>query len=252
LNQTLILRSAREIQLDKCGDVPVLLAEQTEAALVRPAAAAERDELVARSQALEQVVGAKSQEVAVSLLGEINRWLGDVEKERKAVKDPFFQFGKKIDKAAADFIATLELEKTRLKKLLSDFQAEQERKAREEQERQEAELRRIAEEEAALRQQQATGQIDAQAVEQRQTALNQEAAAALAIVEPVRADGMMVKKVRKFRVLDIHALYKARPELVSLEPKTATINAVIRATESIVPIPGLDIFEEHDVNARAR
>lgn len=252
MNQTVILRSAREIQFDQCGDVPVLLVAQTAAALVRPTAAAERDDLVARAQALEQVVGAKSQEVAVWLLGEINRWLADVEKERKAVKDPFFQFGKKIDQAAADFVAALESEKTRLQQLLSDFQAEQERTAREEQDRQEAELRRIAEEEAALRQQQAAGQITDQAAEQRQAELNQQAAAALTIVEPIRADGMMVKKVRKFRVLDIHALYKARPELVSLEPRTAVINTVIRATESIVPIPGLEIFEEHNVTARAR
>ena len=98
-------------------------------------------------------------------------------------------------------------------------------------------VRRLTQEQAAAQQEKLT-QAAIAAVEKPTT-------------EPPRAAGMSIKPVRKFRVTDIHALYKAKPDLVELSPKTSAINAIIRSTDEIVAIPGIEQYADMDVSAKA-
>lgn len=66
---------------------------------------------------------------------------------------------------------------------------------------------------------------------------------ALTVAKPApQADGMTVRQVWKFEVTDIHALYRARPDLVSLEPRTREINSAM--SKGFRECPGLRIWSE--------
>ena len=67
--------------------------------------------------------------------------------------------------------------------------------------------------------------------------------------DAAKPDGISVKKVWKHKLIDIHALYAARPDLVTLEPKTNNINAAIRQ-DGVRQIPGLEIWEETETSVR--
>jgi chromosome segregation ATPase len=89
-----------------------------------------------------------------------------------------------------------------------------------------------------------------EAEQQRQAELAREAAAkeAAIIKAPVKAAGQVVRKVAKFEVTDIAALYAARPHLVRIEPNTAAINGVL--SSGVREIPGLRIWEEVQTQVR--
>jgi hypothetical protein len=64
-----------------------------------------------------------------------------------------------------------------------------------------------------------------------------------------KAQKMTVRRVWKHEVTDIQALYAARPELCSIEPRTNAILAEIRGGMS--ECPGLKIWQEDDVTVRS-
>lgn len=75
-----------------------------------------------------------------------------------------------------------------------------------------------------------------------------ERATALAAIEPVKAAGATVRQSYDYTVLDVGALYRARPDLVSLEPKRAMILSAICNGHHIA---GLSVFETTKVSAKA-
>lgn len=131
---------------------------------ISPSALAERDTVVRQSKEIV-LIDASIQQGAVTILSRINGTLKALESSRKLVKAPVLELGRKIDAIADQFAIELTGEKTRISRLLSDFEEKQrrereeaerirqenERKAREEQQRIEEE--RIRKEEEARREQ---------------------------------------------------------------------------------------------------
>ena len=68
-------------------------------------------------------------------------------------------------------------------------------------------------------------------------------------VVPKRAEGMIVKKVKKFRVVDAHALYLARPDLCDIQVSVSRVNAALRV-EGTASLPGLEVWEETEATVR--
>ena len=186
-----------------------------------------------------------------------------MEDSRKKAKDPFFKIGKLIDGAAKEFVEQIDKEILRIKRLLSEYQRKVEEAAREEERRRQEELARIeAEERAAAKAiEAARAEIDSRgntaaaetqiaAQTQAMERLALQAGAALVPAEVKKAEGSVVRKTWKFRVIDIHALYRARPDLVSVEPRTAEVNKVIREANGTTQLPGIETYQDIDVSAR--
>jgi hypothetical protein len=220
-------------------------------AIVLPSAIAIRDDLLATSSNVEQVVNADSQAMAIDLIGRINGILKQVESGRKAIKEPFTRKGKEIDGMANTYSGPLENEKNRLSGLVTRFQAAEQQKAWEAEQKRKAELDEIARVQADLDRAARAGAISQAAAAEAQNTLNVASAKTLVVtVEPPKAQG--VRNIRKFRVTDIAALYRARPDLVELSPRTAMINKVIEIPETIPQIPGIEVYEEIKVQVRAK
>lgn len=63
-----------------------------------------------------------------------------------------------------------------------------------------------------------------------------------------KIEGVSVRKVWRFDVTDIRALYAARPDLVEMTPKTREINSAIATG---IEIPGLKTWQESEARVRA-
>lgn len=89
---------------------------------------------------------------AVSAQYEIKRVAQAFERQRKTLKEPIIEAGRKLDRAVNTEIAELDKELGRLSELTSEFQLAEQRRIREEQEAQARELARIeAEKQAELK-----------------------------------------------------------------------------------------------------
>jgi colicin import membrane protein len=228
--------------------------------LCNPESLAIRDAVVAEAENVEQVIDGESQEIAVATLAKVNGMAKQIEDRRALDKAPFLKIGKWIDATAAEFKKPLEQQAQRIRKLLSAYQVEVERKAAEERRRQQAELDRIEaekrriEQEAAAAAAAAKTEAEAKAAAEeaalRQAQLNVQAAAAVTTPEVTRAEGMRVRHPWKHEVTDAKALYAARgEELVELKPRTAAITKIISSSEGKIQLPGVRFWQETDVNA---
>ena len=202
------------------------------------------------------------QSFAVSVLRDIKSITKQIESARVAIKAPVLKLGKDIDHAASAFTADLESQEKRIAGLVSRYQAEQARIAREAEMARQAELDRIererlkAEAEAkriadeALRKAKSLEEADAAAQRQQQAkeeAQHQAQAAETKVilapvVAPVRAQGMAVRQVPRFEIIDIHEVAFSRPDLVRIEPNSEAINREIRAGN--INIKGLRCWME--------
>jgi len=188
------------------------------------------------------------------------------------VKAPVLKLGKDIDTLAKTYAAELEEEAIRIERTLIKpyVQVEQEKAAarqrladdlaRKQREKAEAQAREAeAERQRLLREAQAaTSAAEAQALAAAAQAKAEEAAAATERMEntqarvvaaPAKAAGMTVRKVWRFEVTDIAALYKARPSLCVLQESASAINAEMRG--GMRQCAGLRIWEEVDATVRA-
>jgi chromosome segregation ATPase len=231
-----------------------------------------------KTQALEKaksvapVVSTETMQAADSVLSEIKGILKKLETSRNTVKSPVLDLGRKIDGVAKDAAKELEMEKVRLDTEIKAYYREQERKAeaarqfaeklasakREKEEAEaraaESERRRLEAEAANAKSQDEAARLRAEAAKREQEAAEAtqraEAVEAKPIAAPVKSSNMTVRKVWKHEVIDIAALYKVRPELVTLEPKTNEINKAIREG-GMRECQGLRIFEETDTIIRS-
>lgn len=121
------------------------------------------------------VDNAMTRDSASDLAGRIAGHIAQVEKDRKAIKDPFFRMGQAIDAAAAAHVKELEAEKIRLNRLVGAFNQEQADKAQREQEARDREARRI-QQEAAEAQRKADAEAERLRKEQEALALKQKQA----------------------------------------------------------------------------
>lgn len=233
---------------------------------------------LAKQQALDgaktivAITDAASQQAGVDALARCKRFSKRLEDSRTDVKAPVLKLGRDIDAMSKKFAEEVEAETRRLDALLKDYVRKEAQRAADAQRMRDqiAEKKRQREEEAARQADEERRRLEAsaakvedpeeaaeiarqaeeagrQAEEARQRAEN---VSTRTVAAPARSDGMSVRKVWKHRVTDIAALYAARPELCSVEPKTNQINTVIRQGGERA-IPGLEIFEEIDTTVRS-
>lgn len=75
-------------------------------------------------------------------------------------------------------------------------------------------------------------------------------ATALQAIVPQKPAGAAVKRFKDYTMMDIHAVYAARPDLVELTEKRALILAAI-AIPGAPQIPGLYVFESTKIQSKA-
>lgn len=199
---------------------------------------------------------AAATEKAVNAQGFLKR----LEASRKAVKAPILEIGRRIDALADELAAPVKAEMNRVGGLVAKFQqaeairVERERVEREKREREAMEAARIAAEKQRQAAAAMTTEADLNAAIQAETAAKvaeKQMYDTLTAPAPaaVKASGSITKKVLRYEVTDIHALYKAMPHLVKLEPNVMAIKSTCAANQTI---PGLRLWEELDTNFRSR
>jgi hypothetical protein len=214
----------------------------------------------------------KDAAIAVICLAPCKKLVKMVESGRKEIKAPVLELGKKIDGIAASYSAELTAEITRIEKLLTAYQIEQERIRREEEAKRQAELQRIenermkAEEAAeAARQREADlafkartkredAQMAAAAAKAEEEAARARAAAeqAAKISMPVIApkmDGVSTREEWCFEVINADAFYYVHPEACEIEVRKSAVNALMK--EGMHECQGLRIWKETRVIGRS-
>lgn len=210
-----------------------------------PAALEARRVALAAAADCKEVADVMSLEAAAAALTTLKGLSRSVEDSRKDVKAPVLEVGRTIDAVAKDYLAPLDAEAKRLSAMVGSYQEAQRRKA--EKERQEA-ARVQAEAVAEMQRKQAAAAAagDEEAADKARAEAAEKIADAqinLANAEGPKPEGIVTKTAWKFEVTDIEALFKARPELVVLEPNNAAIRAVVKASNGKA-IPGLRIWQE--------
>lgn len=205
----------------------------------------------AKRQALEgaatvtAIEGVTDLDRAATALTSLKSLIKAVEDSRKEVKAPVLDVGRQIDGVAKAYCEELEAEARRLSIMVGSYQEAARRKA--ERERQEA-ARAQAEAMAEMQRKQAEAMAagdEAAADAARAEAADKIAAAQIAVAnaEGPKPEGIVTRTSWKFEVVDMNALFRARPELCLLEPNNAAIRAVIKASNGAA-IPGLRLWQE--------
>lgn len=176
----------------------------------------QRDQLTAESAKLTAITTEEEQETGVAYLRSVNEMLKVTEISRTQNKQPFLDFGRKIDLFARLFSEPLEKEKNRLSGLVNHFQRRQleakqaaETKARKEQE----EAARVAEAAAkAIADAEKKGDVgallDAQ-LKAEEAALTVQAASAVLAAPTNTPKGLVTKVGYDFQITDSFALISA-------------------------------------------
>lgn len=213
-------------------------------------AEAKKTAALAACSEITEVTDDFDNQCAVSAVRDIKAISDEVEKCRKKVKAPVLELGKSIDQAAKDFTRSLADEQRRVNALVTNYAAEQRRIAfEEERKRQEEKLKLEQEIEAAAAKLRAaaTAEEVKKARETVEQAVKAEADIKAVSTAQKKAEGLVVRTVKDFKIIDIEALQKARPDLVHVMPKRSKILEAIKSAESI---PGLEIFEETKTSIR--
>jgi len=254
---------------------PLILTGDGYSCTVAPDAETKKAQLLKHSALIVEVKDNASANAAQLQVKELAAMRNLVEKMRVTIKAPVLAIGKTIDQKAADFVATLEAEEKRLKKLVQDFAVivEQERQKvlreleakRQEEARQERLRQQALAEAERLKQAAIDALLDAQSPEQEQEAVEAKEAAreaVAAIPEPVVTQSApvmvpqevsKVKFVTDFEVTDIDKLYRYDVSLVTMTPRRMEIlNEIQRLTvgETLPTIPGLNIVKRASVSTR--
>ncbi len=207
---------------------------------IAPDAIERRAELITAATTIAQVTNEDESHQASFHLRKLAALRIEVEKARKAVKEPVLAVGKRIDTAAKEFLAQVDLEEGRLRKLIGAHATEQARirADKEAAERRAAEEARRAREEAEAAAAAAANTRKLSDIAAAREAERELKAARLArmVAADETNDARVADNVRfawDYTVVDIHALAKARPELVRIEPRRAELIAAIKeAAES--------------------
>lgn len=195
------------------------------------------------------VTGANAGEVR-DLIGKIDALSKSAEKDRKAIKEPYLEQGRKIDTAFKPVAERAESLMKPLKAMLTAFLAAEEKRKREEAEaaRKEAEAKARAAE--ALKEDAFVGEHVAQMAKEAE----QRAAQAIRLAENNAVKGaetdraLGLRTYRKARIVNAAMLvghYANHPEVLAVCEKLA--NAAIRAHGGEVSIPGVEVIEEKKV-----
>lgn len=228
----------------------------------------------AKAQALERARGIGAVEspmqqgFATEVLSGLNSMIRTIEKSRKDVKERPFELCKRIDAIARQASSDLELaardislklgayqkklddEAARLRRVEQERLAEIERQKQAEIARAAAAAAEEAKNKTAEEVRQAVTKATQAVVEAAQVATQNVLCQNLAATVPRKVEGQVVRRPWKYEVVDIRALYAARPDLVTLSEKASEINSLIRGDDGLREIPGLRIFQAVEVSTR--
>ncbi len=188
---------------------------------------------------LQDIVSVKSitdRDDALAAAGLAKGTLKSFEESKTALKEPALRICQQIDKLAKGYSDSIKAELTRVERLLTQWQTEADRKA---DELRQAELREIAQAAAIEAAQNNVEKLREYAM--REAELNQ----------PTRVEGAMRCETWEFEPLDEEGLLRlaiARPDLVTIEPKTRDIRAAIAAGALL---PGLRVWKVSKLHSKA-
>jgi hypothetical protein len=210
-----------------------------------PAAYEAQRVVLAGAITVKDINDINSADHASRVLSELKGLEKAIEASKAANKRPIIDAGRLIDTIVKDYLGPVQDASRRISALLGTYQDNQRRKAeRARQEAAEVEAAAIAEKQKAQAELAAAGELTAEAID----TLNAEAADKIADaqISAMQATGPQVAGVslrapKKFEVIDIKALFKARPELCLIEPNKAAIRAILKQETEI---PGLRIWTE--------
>jgi hypothetical protein len=202
---------------------------------IAPEAIAKRDQLVAAAEDITRVTNNDESADAAFAMRQLAQLRIEVEKARKAVKEPVLQVGKRIDMAAKDFIHQVEVKEEELKYMIGVHATEvaRQRAEAEAAERKAAEEARRAREVAEAAQaaaEQSHRIADVIAAKKAEAERQETMAANMAAAEETAATRVAegVRFAWDFEVTDIAKLARNHPDLVRMEPKRAEILAAIK------------------------
>jgi len=228
---------------------------------ITASALAESSKVLAWAREVTIVQGAEQQALAVDALGQLKSLSKRMEQSRELAKRPALEIGRLLDAKAKEFCLPLNEEAERVSRLISAFQRIEAARVCKIREEEEAKRRKTMAEEAAK-----LAALDAKMAKAKSSAKLSSLAAEKQIVEQetqqkvlesvalensqqvIRKAGMIVRKEWNFEVLDIHALFRARPECIKFEPNSTVIRGLIGAGNR--EIPGLRIWEETSTTVR--
>lgn len=238
----------------------LILAGQGYELTVSPEAVQKKTELLEKSQGIQSVKDNSESGLAQRVTRSLAAMRIEVEKSRKLVKEPVNRIGKFIDATAKEFLADLELEEIRIKRMI-EAQAKEAARAialAEAEERRKMDEARAAREEAERKAQAAasTGTIAdviaAKQAEQERFEKNAERMDASAVVATTKiAEG--VRFAWDYEIEDIDLLYAKNPHLVELTPRRSLILALLKELELdgfSTEIPGLKAEKKAVVSSR--
>lgn len=204
-----------------------------------------RDEALFLASAIEMPTDAETAELCARHIRELKELKSSTEAARQALKRPVLDLGNKVDAVAREFITPVDLELSRLQRLINAFTSEQRRIEAEAARKQQEESDRLERERQKLREKEFLAATPAQVARvEKQVAKveSQQAAVAVLPPAPIKVAASQTRSVPKFDVIDKLALAKARPDLCNIEPATALINTAIRG--GLRECPGLANMRE--------
>jgi len=210
-----------------------------------PAAFNARQVALARASQVTEILSVTDLDDAAAALTTIKSLSRSVEASRKEVKAPVIEVGKRIDAIANEFQEPLANESNRLSILVGSYQEAQKRKAERER-AEEARKQTEAMEEMQVKQRAAMEAGDVEAADEaRAEAADKIAESQLKVIktEGPRLSGVSTRSNWKFELVNIDALYAARPDLCIVSENASAIRAIVKATNG-KPIPGLRIWSE--------
>ena len=208
--------------------VPAITGEPSATAI----AFEKRDALVIDAAKIRSVVTAEDATLADQTTKDLKAFLRDIETARKEAVAPALARSRAINDLADNLCMAVDAEKDRLSKLVGAYLLEQRRLADEAARKAREEEQRILNEAAAKAQAAIDSgrnidakleRIDAKAFQQ----VAEVKAAALSVAAPT-FKGTALRTEPAFEITDIHALYKAHPELVKIEIDRAALKFYLK------------------------
>lgn len=227
------------------SDLSLLIRDDAALSVVVPEASASmKAEALGSAALVVAVTNDIQQEFAVGALKDVASLLQATEACRKQIKGPIIDFGRLIDDAAKDYSEALQCEKHRLQKLIADYQALVQARARAEEAKRNEELSKLEKErEAAIAN--ATSLEDIQRAKEES---EQKVAALPPAIISRKPAGLSSGLAWEFEIENAHLLYTHHPHLVTIEPKRAEIKAALKAG---IKIRGVRAWQETRASVRA-
>lgn len=244
---------------------------------VAPEILAQKKTAISSASGITSVADEMDQTAATEIMRDIQTLLKGMENTRETLKRPALEIGRAIDSTAKAFSGELEAEMTRLKKLVGDFQTKIHQEAQAELERQRKvieEANRVeAERQAEEARRAAAAVATPEPLDRGAVAIGSpygaggspfDAPGAMpslppkapiivptVVAEAPKAQGMSVKEVVRVEVMNLAAVYRTFPELVTLTLNQKQAEAYAQAGK-LDTCPGIKVIRENAVSVRSR